>query len=323
MRDVRKPILAVLTCAALVFSAASAAQAAPRADRTVASSLTTDTSAAARQRIVDAWTPERRRNARAAVLAEDSSGADTEALRSQASAVASPAGIVQLPESPIVGKLFYVDGVTGEDEWCSGTVVDAPSQSLIFTAGHCLKSDNYGAAGVWSTDLVFFPEFPYGAGEDGFAWYHMSVMPRWGKFSDYSKDVGTVTVAKRDGLTLEAFTGNGATVVWNQGIDTQRTVIIQGYPVNSAAGTYQVSCQATTENAAPQWTDRVGIAAPGCWLNSGSSGAGFILNWGTGSQQLTGVQSALDIADGDNFSPYFDNNVQILYTNASTVMPPP
>ncbi|GAA0965665.1 hypothetical protein [Actinocorallia libanotica] len=324
MLHVRRSVVALLACAALAATAGtSAAQAAPRSEDALTASVTRNTNAADRQRILDYWTPERRRNARVPVLTRNASGTVTRTLRSQEDAADPPGGNIQLPDSPIAGKLFYFNPESGEDETCSGTVVDAPSESLVMTAAHCLKAggENGTANGAWYEDIVFVPGYGSGGLENAFVWYYMKVAQRWSTWSDTARDVGSVVVEKLNGSTLEAHTGNGATFVWNQGVNTPRTIVTQAYPQNVSNGQFQVSCQATTENAQPQW-DHVGIAVPGCWLNQGASGSGWILDWGTGSKKILGLTSSLDISDGSNYSPYFDSNTNVQYTTASTVMPP-
>ncbi|NMM91631.1 hypothetical protein B2J88_46340 [Rhodococcus sp. SRB_17] len=336
----RKSILASLACAALIaVTGTSAAQAAPRADDTltetvaretadtsaisrVTSDATASASASDRQRIADYWTPERKRNALVPVLTTDASGAITKTLQSQAAARGlDDGGIIDyLEDSPIAGKLFYRDQLTNTDQTCSATVVDAPSESLVMTAAHCLKSPGNGTTdGIWYEDIVFVPGYT-STNQPAFVWFTMMVTQRWTKYGDRARDVGTVAVEKRQGFTLEDFAGNGATFVYNQGINNSHDIITQAYPKDIDNAQRQVTCTAMTGNAAGTFTE-YGIAISPCNLGPGASGSGWIRNWGEINHEIVGLTSQGNIV-GNNFSPYFDSNTNVQYTSMKNEFPP-
>ncbi|OYD60724.1 trypsin-like serine peptidase [Rhodococcus sp. OK302] len=335
----RKSILASLACAVLVAVAGtSAAQAAPRADGALtASPVTRDTAdisavsrvtgdAAADQRIVDYWTPERMRNAREPVLTKDASGAVTRTSQSQVAAIdPDEDGIVDgYQPSRIAGKLFYRDPADGEPGSCSGTVVNAPSKSLVLTAGHCLKTGGVnGTPGYFYDQVMFVPNYKYipqNVPNIYFVADTMAVAQQWSKYGNVGKDLGALVVKRVDGLTLEEHTGRGATFVFDQGAATQRRIITQAYPLDIDNGGTQATCRSTTA-LATGWSTG-GIEIGDCRLSLGASGSGWILNWGdANNQQITGVTSMVATNDGSNFSPYFDNVLNIMYTSMSTMNP--
>jgi V8-like Glu-specific endopeptidase len=60
-----------------------------------------------------------------------------------------------LPGMRTVGRVFSVQP-NGENYACSGTLVDSPNRSLVWTAGHCIHR---GKRGGFHTSVVFVPAY--------------------------------------------------------------------------------------------------------------------------------------------------------------------
>lgn len=58
---------------------------------------------------------------------------------------------------PNVGRLSFPDPVTGRDNFCTATVVDSETESLLITAAHCVHGGGNGKG--WYQNLVFNPGY--------------------------------------------------------------------------------------------------------------------------------------------------------------------
>ena len=86
--------------------------------------------------------------------------------RRRRAATDASAASASFPER-VHGKVFFTisGGSNPGDYVCSGTVVDAPSHTLVWTAGHCVN--DAGSGGGYATNWVFVPGYrngqrPYG-----------------------------------------------------------------------------------------------------------------------------------------------------------------
>ncbi len=113
-------------------------------------------------------------------------------LPAQAAAVTTTQLDSTVAPNRAVGKLFvdFPDGTTA----CSAAVVDAPNQSTILTAGHCLSSVDH-AGGI--SGARFYPGWrdntaPFGRWEQ----FQVLPAPQWVGTTNYRYDYGFIVLAR-------------------------------------------------------------------------------------------------------------------------------
>ena len=174
-----------------------------------------------------------------------------------------------------LGKRIYV---------CSASVVKAPSRSLVWTAGHCLRDP--GRRGKFAKKWIFIPDFDQGnAPYGGFAAKALAVTRGWAKGNQHF-DFGAAVLRTANGKRVQRAVGAalpfGANPKYKQGW----TAI--GYPEEKRWGQNQWLCASklyrrdrSLRGGGP---DPIGI---GCNMNGGASGG----PWLTRSGRLGAVSS--------------------------------
>lgn len=120
------------------------------------------------------WTKERMAQAVA------NSGAATAEGRSAAGSAGASA-IDYANSNPAVGVVFYRNS-DGDDQVCTGTVINDNAKNVVLTAGSCLHG---GAGKDWSKKVAFAPEY-----SNGTAWRGLwagSWMRAYQDWTDYSR----------------------------------------------------------------------------------------------------------------------------------------
>ncbi len=277
------------------------------------------------------WTPARMRRARpleaspprGGGLARDSAArsADSEGrgpdVVAEARAEFAPVADPTAPGFRQNGVIFIVlPGGFGLGR-CSGTSVNAPNRSVVFTAGHCV---NEGDPRHWfNHDWVFVPGYhdgvrPFGA----FVAKWLGSTPHWVDGGSENADVGAAVVSRneRGQLLGEAVGGDG--IAWN--LPPSQVFDVHGYPVEAPFdGATQRICAGTPflghDLASFLWPGPLNLALS-CDVTGGASGGGWtihgdvlnsVTNYGYGDDRTT------------DFGPYFGGAVKDLYEQAVRV----
>jgi hypothetical protein len=200
---------------------------------------------------------------------------------------------------------------------CSGTAVDSPNRSVVFTAGHCV---NEGGPGHWfNQDWVFVPGYHDGVRPFGvFVANWLGATRPWIDGGSENADVGAAVVSRNErGQTLGAAAG-GDEIAF--GLPPNQVFDVHGYPVEAPFdGASQRLCSGTPFLG----HDLMSFLQPGplnlalsCEVTGGASGGGWTIH----GNVLNGVTN---YGYGDDpttdFGAYFGGAVRDLYEQASRV----
>lgn len=139
-----------------------------------------------------------------------------------------------------VGKLYF-DDYFGYSYQCTGSVVTAPSKSLVLTAAHCLYDNDYG---IWYSNFIFIPSFdeydePYGYWIGKKYVIHSGYAAPDGSLKFFNYDYGFVVATRSDRKKI-------ADVVGSQGISftskRSQLTFSFGFPGNIADGLVMSMC---------------------------------------------------------------------------------
>lgn len=199
---------------------------------------------------------------------------------------------------------------------CSGTSVNAPNFSVVFTAGHCVNEG--GPNGEWyGRSWVFVPGYRFGQRPFGvFPAKRLFATPGWLNTASENYDVGVAVVQRNErGQRLGAAVG-GAGIAWNQ--RPEQTFDIHGYPSEAPFdGETQRLCSQTPYLG----HDAESFLVPGplnlaveCEVTGGASGGG----WTIGGNVLNGVTDyGYPIDPTTDFGAYFGREVAKMYGRAA------
>lgn len=213
------------------------------------------------------------------------------------------------------GVIFISDGF--ELGRCSGTSVNAPNLSLVFTAGHCV---NDGGPGSWyNRDWVFVPGYHDGVRPFGvFVAMWLGTTEDWIEENSPNADVGVAVVSRNErGRRLGAVVG-GYDIAWNR--PPRQVFDIHGYPAEAPFdGAGQRICSTTPflghDLVSFLWLGPLNLAAR-CSVAGGASGGAWTIEGDT----LNSVTSyAYEDDMTTDFGPYFGDAVRALYRRASQV----
>jgi hypothetical protein len=212
----------------------------------------------------------------------------------------SGAQAVQVPASPLFGKVFFTE--KGLNYVCSGTVTQSSSGSLVTTAGHCVNE----GPGAYVTNFAFVPKYENGARPYGtFTAASLLTTDQWRTSGDFDHDIGFAVMNPLAGRTLAATVGGSYPIAFNLGYG--RTFDAYGYPQASpydgqtlwrCSGPTTMDTRGSTDNRLP------------CSMTGGSSGGGWITGGQLNSLNSFGYRGEKDVMYG----PYFGTVEQSLYT---------
>lgn len=261
--------------------------------------------------IRDYWTPERMRNA---VPIDRPLGAGAGAKRAGtiAKRVKHPRSFPQRTH----GKAFLTMG--GLDYVCSGTSVDAPSHSLVWTAGHCVYDPGVVGFG-FATNFIFVPAYSRGHAPYGrWAMTGIQATQQWKNSDEFCVpqvtvcgdlryDEGAVTVEHKNGRSLEGRVGS-RDIAFNY--DPTQLYRPIGYPAEPPFnGERMWSCESGMLGRDNSF-DRPKPMKIACDMTGGSSGGGWI----TRSGKLASVVSyGYNGAPNRLYGPYMANAAKNLY----------
>lgn len=202
---------------------------------------------------------------------------------------------------------------------CSGTSVNAPNYSVVFTAGHCVNTG--GPGGQWmDSRWVFVPGYRYGQRPFGvFPARWIDTTRQWRTTGSENFDVGAAVVTRnqRGQLLDKAVGGTGIAF----GLKTRQVFDVHGYPVEEPFdGETQQVCTQTPFLG----HDAGSFLSPGplnlavdCDVTGGASGGGWTI---AGTKTLNSVTNYGYGDDPDtDFGAYFGKEVSRLYHRAEQV----
>ena len=215
-----------------------------------------------------------------------------------------------VPPARTMGKLFF-NGYEAGNAYCSASVLNTPSKSVIITAAHCVYSSEEG----WAKDAVFVPDYDRAQADPDpvGVWTVRSIRTfnSWrADQTDYSSDVAYVTLnngGDANKPVVDVVGGYG--LAWG-GSHVFRATIF-GYPTNKTTpdGRGSVySCVRTTE----QSEDKVRVE--GCDFGMGASGGPWLYRYDEASRlgYVRSVTALWRPLGGVNRGPYFTEAVKTM-----------
>jgi V8-like Glu-specific endopeptidase len=201
---------------------------------------------------------------------------------------------------------------------CSGTAVNAPNFSVVFTAGHCVNTG--GSFARWlSFRWVFVPGYRYGQRPFGvFPAKWIDTTRRWRKTGSENFDVGAAVVTRNGRGQLLGKAVGGAGIAW--GLKTRQVFDVHGYPAEEPFdGETQQLCSQTPFLG----HDTLSFLSPGplnlavdCDVTGGASGGGWTIRNGV-------LNSVTNYGYGDDpntdFGAYFGAEVAKLFHRAASI----
>jgi V8-like Glu-specific endopeptidase len=221
-----------------------------------------------------------------------------------------------LAETRQNGVIFFVVG--GRLGRCSGTSVDAPNFSVVFTAAHCINGG--GPWGRWYThNWVFVPGYRFGQRPFGvFPAVWLDTTRQWIATGSENADVGAAVVGRNEhGQRLGKEVG-GAGIAW--GLKANQVFDVHGYPAGPPFdGETQHLCSQTPflgHDPMSFLTSGPLNLAVHCDVTGGASGGGWTIR-GDILNSVTNYGYPEDPAT--DFGAYFGKEVAGLYGRASRV----
>jgi V8-like Glu-specific endopeptidase len=199
---------------------------------------------------------------------------------------------------------------------CSGTSVNAPNRSVVFTAGHCVN-EGFGG-GLWfNRDWVFVPGYHDGVRPFGvFVAKWLGATENWVAEGSENGDVGAAVVSRNErGQRLGAVAG-GYDIAWN--LSPKQVFDVHGYPAaRPFDGASQRLCSGTPylghDLASFLWQGPLNLAVS-CEVTGGASGGGWTIH----DNVLNGVTNYGYSDDPTtDFGAYFGDAVGALYKQAA------
>lgn len=202
---------------------------------------------------------------------------------------------------------------------CSGTSVNAPNYSVVFTAAHCINTG--GPRGRWMDfRWVFVPGYRYGQRPFGvFPAKWIDTTRQWRTTGSENFDVGAAVVSRnqRGQLLAKAVGGTGIAF----GLKARQVFDVHGYPAQAPFdGETQQVCTQTPFLG----HDARSFLSPGplnlavdCEVTGGASGGGWTISGGKILNSVTNYGYG-DDPDTD-FGAYFGREVARLFHRAARV----
>jgi V8-like Glu-specific endopeptidase len=243
-------------------------------------------------------------------------------------------GTTKGPFATTEGKIFFDEGKG--HYVCSGTVLNSPNESVVWTAGHCVHSGappTVKVNGRWKRHFhknwVFAPGYLNGRAPYGFwrpANNQITTLTNWAKYGSLLYDLGAVVLQKKKGRTVVEVAKGGQGISFNRAADL--TYWSFGYPAAPPFnGANLFYCNSGL--VARDWPSKirawkgelyrapVKIGGPAriairCNMTGGSSGGGWMASFTQVWGYVTGVNSTGD--DKTMYSPYLGDAAAALWT---------
>lgn len=210
-----------------------------------------------------------------------------------------------------VGGLFYEDLDGGH--FCTASVVDSPGHNMILTAAHCVYDE-----GMLRSDIAFVPDYHSGKTPYG-VWTPTSIVvdDRWKSDEDPDVDVAFVKLAPNNGRQIADVLGANE-LVFNA--DTDQIVRVTGYP---SAQDAPITCvnRISRLSASQLRFDCAGFGG-------GTSGSPWqaAFDPATETGAIVGLIGGYEHGgdtDDISYSPYFGDDIQLLYDQATSSVATP
>ncbi len=201
---------------------------------------------------------------------------------------------------------------------CSGTSVNAPNYSVVFTAAHCIHSG--GRRGRWvNFRWVFVPGYRYGQRPFGvFPAKWIDTTRQWRTTGSENFDVGAAVVGRNQRGQVLAKAVGGTGIAW--GLKQKQVFDIHGYP---AAPPFDGETQQLCSQTPFLGHDPRSFLMPGplnlavdCNVTGGASGGGWTIR-GDILNSVTNYGYGDDLAT--DFGAYFGKEVGRLFHRAGQV----
>lgn len=263
------------------------------------------------------WTPARMRAARPLDLRLPKHGQIALSGEASASSAFEPVPDPTLIDTRVNGAIF-IETPFGLGR-CSGTSVNAPNYSVVFTAAHCINSG--GPHGRWMDfRWAFVPGYRYGQRPYGvFPAKWIDTTRQWRTTGSENFDVGAAVVGRNQSGQLLAKAVGGTGIAW--GLKARQVFDVHGYPAEEPFdGETQQLCAGTPFLG----HDARSFLSPGplnlavdCDVTGGASGGGWTISGGRILNSVTNYGYG-DDPDTD-FGAYFGKEVAHLYRRAAQV----
>ena len=201
---------------------------------------------------------------------------------------------------------------------CSGTSVNAPNYSVVFTAAHCID-DGSPFGRFFAQRWVFVPGYRYGQRPFGvFPAKWLDTTRQWPSTQNENFDVGAAVVSRNERGQLLAKAVGGTGIAW--GLKPRQVFDVHGY---SAEAPFDGETQQVCRQTPFLGHDPRSFLTPGplnlavdCEATGGSSGGG----WTIRGRILNSVTDYGYSGDpGTEYGPYFGREVGRLYVRARRV----
>jgi len=213
--------------------------------------------------------------------------------------------------------VIFIEAPSGFER-CSGTSVNAPNYSVVFTAGHCVNSG--GPRGRWlGFRWVFVPGYRYGQRPFGiFPAKWIDTTRQWRRTGSENFDVGAAVVTRNERGQLLAKAVGGSGIAW--GLKARQVFDVHGYP---AAPPFDGETQRLCAGTPFLGHDANSFLSPGplnlavdCDVTGGASGGG----WTIRHDVLDSVTNYGYRDDSQtDFGAYFGTEVARLFQRAARV----
>ena len=229
------------------------------------------------------------------------------------------------PPARTHGTIYYSDS-TG-DYACSGTAVTSPTESAVFTAGHCVHDQTGG----WAEQMVFVPGYRNGSTPYGvFPAHTLAAVTPWTQNQNHNYDYGGVLVGTNSAGTSLQLAVGARGIAFNQ--PREQTFQAWGYPGEPPFdGERSFVCESAYGGDDPFPDPGPSAMGIGCDMTRGASGGGWVI----GGEYVNSV-SSFGYPSYPNvlFGPYFGDGAKTVYDSiccdpadkppgGSTPPPPP
>lgn len=234
----------------------------------------------------------------------------------QASATFDPVADPTAPDAGRHGAIFFEVG--GSLARCSGTSVNAPNFSVVFTAAHCIHSG--GRRGRWYRGRwVFVPGYRHGQLPFGvFPAKWLDTTRLWRLSGSENADVGAAVVMRNERGQRLADAVGGTGIAW--GLKANQVFDVHGYPAEPPFdGETQRLCAGTPflghDVISFLWPGPLNLAVD-CNVTGGASGGGWTIRDGV-LNSVTNYGYPDD--EATDFGAYFGKEVGRLYGRAAGI----
>jgi hypothetical protein len=214
-----------------------------------------------------------------------------------------------------IGKLFF--SRSGHNYSCSATVITAKNQSMVWTAGHCVREGKQPNG--WSTNMLFRPDFVDGNSRGSWSVHYVTTTSGWANNADTAYDIGALVTNKLSGKTLQSQTGSQG-YAFNQ--SQNWNVYDFGYPGDLLPSGTKINSNKLRYCSGPTIRASYGRGKPlgyglHCTMGHGASGGPWLAGLSKGLGRIVGVNSVHALNNDYMFSPFLGTAAISVYKDAA------